>query len=137
MPSKLCFVVVSVSLLVGAGCSSGPRGGQEGGPTRADELHEVGTMLTLLSGSGRGYAKAADLAPYSDGCPLGYKALKSGDVVIVQGATMPGEGDKKGTDAIVAYEKAAPDKGGHVLLHNGTVKKMTADEFARAEKFKR
>lgn len=92
-------------------------------------------MLILLSGEkGRGYANTAELAHYEHGHPLGYQAVKAGEIVVVPGATMPGEGDKGGTTAIVAYEKDVPTQGGHVLLNNGTVKRMTADEFRTAPK---
>ena len=120
-------------LMLGAGCSAG-RKGAEGEPTRADELREVATMLALLGD--KRYSKPADLAAYSAGAPLGYEAVRSGAIVVVPGASMPGEGDKGGSDAIVAYEKAAPTDGGLVLRHNGKVDKLSADEFAKAAKFK-
>lgn len=129
-------VLLGLALLV-AGCSSsGPSGG--GTPGKEAELTEVGSMLVLYSGQHRkGPAKAADLAGYEQGAPLGYPAVKSGEVVVVWGATMPGEGDlDKGTTAVVAYEKKTPKEGGLVLLHNGKVQAMTAAEFAAAPKAK-
>jgi hypothetical protein len=117
-----------------AGCSSARKGGASSAPTREDELREVATMLTLLGGSGKGYSKPADLAAFEAGCPLGYQAVRTGAIVIVPGASRPGEGDKGGTDAVVAYEKAVPTEGGLVLLHNGKVKSMTAAEFVAARR---
>jgi len=132
---------VATSCLLGlaslAGCSSSGKQA-DGGPTRADELREVGQMLTLYSGeSGKGPKKAADLAKYETGTPLGYKAVKTGDVVVVWGAKMPGEGEAKSAPPdVIAYEKKTPTEGGFVLLLNGDVKEMSAADFASAPKAK-
>ena len=42
--------------------------------------------------------------------------------------------DLPGNEAVVAYEKNAPTQGGYVLLSAGTVKKVSAAEFASAPK---
>ena len=124
-----------LALVIAAGCSGRRSSGPGEGPTRQDDLREVASMLALFSGEHRrGYAKPTDLAGYEAGHPLGYLAVVSGALVIVPGATMPGEGEKGGTTAVVAYEKDVPTQGGLVLLHNGTVKKMTAAEFTAAPK---
>jgi hypothetical protein len=125
-------VVLSTALLA-AGCSSTRK--QEGpqGPTREDELREAGELLALFSGrAGRGYREPADLAPFAEGLPLGRQAVTSGAVVIVPGATMPGEGDRGGSNAVVAYEKDAPTQGGLVLRQNRTINRMTAEELQSA-----
>jgi hypothetical protein len=54
-------------------------------------------------------------------------AIRTGDVVYIWGA-----GYADGAKQVVAYEKKAPTEGGYVLLQDGTVKKMTADEFKSA-----
>jgi hypothetical protein len=58
--------------------------------------------------------------------------VKSGDVVVLWGTTLQGEGDVGKDEIVVAYEKDVPTSGGFVLLSAGTVKKMTADEFKAA-----
>ena len=133
---RLAGLLLLGGLAAGCASSTGP-GGTAKGPAVEDHLREVGTMLTLLSGeTRRGYGNPADLARYEQGCPFGYQAVKSGAVVVVPGATMPGEGEATGTEAVIAYEKDVPTKGGYVLLHNGKVKQMTADEFRSAPKAK-
>jgi len=129
---------LALCLAVAAGCSSTPsRTGDGSAPTNADALHEVGQLLRAYPAKGgKGPAKAADLAPYEQGGPLGYAAVKSGDIVVVWGVTMAGEGDTAsggGTD-VIAYEKKTPTEGGSVLLSGGEVKTMTAAEFAAAPK---
>jgi hypothetical protein len=66
--------------------------------------------------------------------PRAYEAVKSGEVVILWGASLKGEGDVGRDEVVVAYVKSVPTDGGHVLLSAGTVKKMTAAEFAAAPK---
>lgn len=125
------------ALIFFTGCSSSNNPSGTAGPTRADNLQEVGGMISLYSGEyRRGPAKVADLAKYEHGYPLGFAALKSGDIVVVWGATMAGEGGG-GSGEIVAYEKKAATEGGAVLLQNGQVKQMSAAEFAAAPKAKK
>src|SRR5262245_57295670 len=96
---------------------------------QAAALNEVADLLRATTGpDGRGPAKVADLSRMEQLYPRGYQAVKSGDVVVVWGAKMPGEGNP-GTDAVIAYEKKTPTEGGYVLLQNGTVKEISADAF--------
>jgi len=67
----------------------------------------------------------------------GFVSQYTGDVVVVWGAKMAGEGSSgSGTGEVIAYEKKVPTEGGFVLLTSGTVKQMTADEFKAAPKAK-
>jgi hypothetical protein len=129
-------VALALVLLGVAGCT--PTNNNPGGqPGSADALRELATILPLYSGEHKhGPGKPSDLAPYEAGAPLGYQAVVAGDVVVVWGATMPGEGEGGGTEAIVAYEKKSPTEGGAVLLQNGQVREMTADQFQAAPKAK-
>lgn len=125
-------------LAIAVGCSPAPSRNETGGqPTNADLLNEVATLLrSHPARGGKGPAKAADLAPFENGGPLGYAAVKSGEIVVVWGATMAGEGDAAsgGATGVIAYEKKTPTDGGSVLLASGEVKTMTAAEFAAAPK---
>jgi hypothetical protein len=65
----------------------------------------------------------------------GYDALASGEIVLLCNATLPDLDEDPGhseSSEILAYMKDVPQNGGHVLLLNGTIKKMTADEFKSA-----
>jgi hypothetical protein len=119
---------------VAAGCG-GRRGAAEAEGTPGERaLSELAGVLPLLP---KPPTKLADLSQYRETAPLAYESIRTGEVVVVWGVTMPGEGDAgKGTTDVVAYEKDAPTAGGFVLLHNGTVKKMTAAEFNAARKAK-
>jgi hypothetical protein len=55
--------------------------------------------------------------------PTTIKALKAGNYVVVWGIS-----DRDG-NKVLAYEKDVPAQGGEVLMSDGSVKTMTADEF--------
>jgi len=130
----LRFLLLPAAALASAGCSSQPSAGADE-PVRAIELREAGEILAQLSTeTGKGYSNVGQLAKYEQGFPLGFRALKAGEIIAFPGATMLGESAKGSTDAVVAYDKDVPTKGGLVLLHNRTVKQMSADEFRSAPK---
>lgn len=122
------------------GCSSSSSNPSDGVPSKEDHLMEVGGLISSYSGEfKKGPAKAADLARYEQGYPLGLAAIKSGDIVVIWGAKMEmneGGGPSTLPPNVIAYGKDVPTAGGSVLLQNGTVKQMTADEFKTAEKAK-
>ena len=72
------------------------------------------------------------MTKYEKAFPLGCGKVKSGEIVLILRRAAPGRGR---SDKILAYEKQAPESGGHVLMQDGkTIKKMTADEFKAAKK---
>jgi hypothetical protein len=127
---------VLLAALVGCSSQSDQQGAQ--GPGKEAILLEVGGLIRSYSGeTGRGPQKATDFAKYENAYPLGYAAVKAGDMVVVWGAKVAGEGEARSAPAnVVAYEKQAPSEGGLVLLQNGEVKKMSAAELASAPKGK-
>ena len=131
----------SIACLIGFGCSSKSNTSSGGGPTKSDVLREVGGLIGSYCGENRkAPAKVADLARYEPGFPLGFQAVKSGDVVVVWGASITvdeGGGSSGGSAEVVAHEKKVPTEGGLVLLQNGSVKEMTPAEFAATPKAKK
>ncbi|MFO0796542.1 MAG: hypothetical protein U0804_03635 [Gemmataceae bacterium] len=130
-----------VALAVGlAGCTSDNRPAGDGNPTRADELREVGGIAAAHAAKGKKAAPtAAELAAYEATFPVGVRALKAGDVTAVWGVKPAEEGAVAAGQAaggVLAYEKKAETEGGSVLLQDGTVRTMTADEFRAAPKAK-
>jgi hypothetical protein len=132
-PTRLLAVPLVLAAAWLAGCSRTPAD-PNAGPSRADELNEVAGMLRDFSAAfNRGPSRAADLIQYENAYPFGGRALRSGDIVVVSGATVAGEGEAAtAAAAVIAYEKKTPSEGGYVLLQNGTVKEMTAEEFKAA-----
>jgi hypothetical protein len=135
MATRLSQLAASLLLaLTLAGCSSGTSNDEVRAPTNADALRDVANMIRdYTAANNRPPARAADLARFRNVYHVGLQAIESGDVVVLWGASVAGEGGGGG-EAIIAYEKAAPDSGGSVLLENGTVKQMTAAEFNAAPK---
>lgn len=135
--------LAGLACLIGfTGCSSSTNSGGAGAPGNADLLHEVKGLISAYSGEAKQGPRGVDvLAKYEQGFPLGMNALRKGDIVVVWGVKMIVEegsgGTQGGTTDIIAYEKKVPTEGGSVLLHNGTVKTMTADEFKNAPKAKK
>ena len=130
---------LALGLAMAAGlsaCSSKKNDPNAGAPTPTDALQQVANMIRDYSSTkGKPPAKLADLAQFKNHYNIGYSAVESGEVVVVWGASVAGEGGGEGT-GVVAYEKAAESSGGAVLLQSGTVKQMTADEFRAAPKGK-
>jgi hypothetical protein len=130
--TRLQWAGLALCLLVG--CSSGGRP-EAGADT---PLTEVRDLLLLAAGEARRTPASLanlDRATGRQGqaqFPRGYGAVKSGDVVVLWGTTLQGEGNVGKDEVVVAYEKDVPTSGGFVLLSAGTVKKMTADEFKAA-----
>jgi hypothetical protein len=136
---RILFVAKTTSILallvVLAGCSSRPGG--EGSPPAFDDLRDVNDLLHAAAGAaGRTPAKLADLGHHQRRFPRGYEAVKSGNVVVLWGAPLKGEGEVGKDEAVVAYEKNISTEGGYVLLSAGTIQKMTAAEFQAAPKAK-
>jgi hypothetical protein len=127
-------LVACCLILLPAGCTKRPPA-SEAMPSHS-LLNDVSEMLQAASGVlGRPAANLNDLngAP-RDTHTRGYNAVKSGDVVVLWGARLQGEGDVGKNETVVAYEKNVPTSGGFVLLSAGTVKHMTPDEFKAAPK---
>jgi hypothetical protein len=78
--------------------------------------------------------KLEEFDNYIDSMPNAYARIKTGDYVVAWGvgrSTSPGAGEQ-----ILVFEKKSPTDGGAVLLRDGTVKQVTAAEFAAAPKAK-
>ena len=120
-------------LTMTCGCSS--ELGKSVNPVEAEgtsSLRDLGEMLRL---AGKPVAKLADLADVKNQFDDTFRLLEKGEIVVVWGAQMPGEGSP-GTTDIVGYLKKVPTEGGLVLLLNGTIKQMSASEFGSAKKAK-
>jgi hypothetical protein len=72
--------------------------------------------------------KLADFKTYEGSHPAAVDALKQGKYDVVYGVS-----GKDGA-TVLAYEKDAGSKGGLVLMADGTVKQMSAEQFNAAKK---
>ena len=77
----------------------------------------------------------ADFRPLQEANPEAFRAVSSGDVVVIWGVTLTGLDSERGQDSpdeVLAYEKKVPDQGGTVLMKDRSIRRMTADEFKAA-----
>lgn len=80
--------------------------------------------------------RVEELERFDVAFPGALAAIQDGRVKVVWGVVMPSEGEqaKQTNPTVIAYAAEAPDQGGEVLLTNGKVQRMSADELAAALK---
>jgi hypothetical protein len=79
----------------------------------------------------RGPKNFKELQVKGQGYPNAVQMLTTGELVVRWGTPLRPEGEAG--DAVLAYAKAVPEKGGNVLMQDGrTIKNMTADKFKSA-----
>ena len=101
------------------------------------KLREVGELYRAHQINEKRPPKALnDLAPFATVTLTAYEAIRSGEIVVRYGATLPDtEEEPKTTGAteVLAYLKEVPDRGGPVLLLDRSTRPMTAEEFKAAK----
>lgn len=126
--AKKTAVPLALALLVlAAGCGTRPAE-QSAQQKTLSELHEM--YRHFIKSQQKAPKQMSDLAKrqYEGIYPMAVAALKQGKYVVVWGVN----GTDSGT--VLAYEKDAPSKGGAVLMADGTVRDMTADQLKSAKK---
>jgi hypothetical protein len=97
-----------------------------------NDLRQIGLAYqNLVAVDGKAPAKAEDLAPYFDNNKRLLDLLKNEDIVFFYNVT-PTQMTSGTSNTVLAYVKDVPDKGGLVLLGDGSVKKLSAEEFKKA-----
>ncbi|MGL6077079.1 MAG: hypothetical protein ACRC8S_23220 [Fimbriiglobus sp.] len=97
--------------------------------TTSDMLSDLSELLKEYAKTSKGAPKKlSDLQALEPNFPAAYHALTNNKCVYMWGNEI-----STGQN-IIAYETEVPTAGGSVLLQDGTVKKMTPDEFKSAPK---
>lgn len=97
------------------------------------DLEDFAQFLKTIAADGKKPPTSMrEFEPLEPMAPMASASLRNGKMVYVWGA-----GLSDGGSAVVAYEKQAETEGGWVLVQDGTVKKMSADEFKAAPKAKK
>lgn len=125
-----CPAVLALSLFA-FGCGGGvDSSGIATGPTEEATLQDLSVLLkSLAEQKKKPPTKLAELDAYEAIYMAAYKGVESKSVVYLWG-----NGVVAGGKAVIAYDAKVEASGGYVLLEDGTVKKMTAAEFAAAPK---
>ena len=128
---RVFFAACTFSAVLCLGCESKPTG-LAPGTYEKDALGELSTLLKSLANEGKKPpSKLAEFDAVEPLMPVGGPAIRNGVIIYIWGTTL-----HESSTAIIAHEKVASTEGGYVLLQNGEVKKMTADEFNAAPKAK-
>jgi hypothetical protein len=123
---RCLLVLASLPLFLGCGSSTPP---PEGGPPPSTYLTDVKLLLEQFEKDRkRPPARPSEIAEYEPSFPGAVRKLNGGDVVYAWGNPL---GSGKG---ILAYGRNAASEGGPVLFEDGTVREITAEEFASAPK---
>jgi hypothetical protein len=127
-----CTLMAVVAVAAG-GCGRGAAPAGAPGPDAG--LVDLREMLRQRKAAGQAVpASAADLRALDAAYPAAGRFIGSGVIEYVWGA-----GLADGPDAasrLLAFETAAATAGGQVLTQDGTIRHVTADEFAALRKAK-
>lgn len=115
----------------GKGDSGGGPSGGGGTPSGKEAITSLADMLKdFAARNAKPPGRIADVEAVEPVFPGAYIGLKREDIVYSWGnginAANPG--------TVIAHEKTAESAGGWVLMQNGDVKQMSADEFKAAAK---
>jgi hypothetical protein len=129
MKSRFLALLALIGLLASFGCGDSSSSGSTL-PSEEAALRDLGNMLKSISEEKKKTPmKAADLDVYEPIFMSACRGITANKIVYIWGSGYAA--DKK---EIVAHETTTESAGGYVLLQDGTVKKMTADEFKSAPK---
>ena len=99
---------------------------------RQAELKQIWEVYTsYVNEKKRAPTRLADVKGYGTAFSEGMRALREGRCVVVWGVADPTGAAAK---QVLAYEKDVPEQGGQVLFGDGSVTRMTAEEFQAAPK---
>jgi len=131
MRRLICYC--AVVLLFAAGCSSTSTQGTAN--TSAEEdFRELAGVYEYIAAMKESPPPSLDELRLNHSEPLQMviPRIESGDYVIFWGVGRSTSGSD--AEAVLAYEKNAAQSGGVVLLRNGTVKRVSSQEFASMRK---
>jgi hypothetical protein len=129
MKREALLIVGICCLLSGCG-SKNAAGPDQSGPERVlDEIYSMYRGYSLAHK--KGPAAVKDLQASQAAYYEGFRALQTGQYTVIWGVTL--KKHPTGT-AILAYPKDTPKQGGVVLMTDGDVKQLSAEEFNSAPK---
>ena len=138
MSRRIGWNVAWIALVMLAGCDTLSQQGPLSEPQMEDlKLREVGELYRSYQVMAKKSPRALkDFDQLGDAGARGaYGAIRSGEVVLRWQATLPDtdvEPSSPESDAVLAYWKTVPEKGGPVLMLDRRLRRMTADEFKAA-----
>lgn len=127
-------LVAAAVLVVGAGCTAQKTATEKlAGPTAADGLTNLRDLFRQAAAGKAALPKSlTEFTAVEPFYPVAGPFVLSGDITCAWGA-----GLKEGAEAakrILAFETRAAKEGGWVMFQDGTIREVTAEEFAAAAK---
>ncbi len=120
--------ILILALAAASGCGRSPEAAPGTEPT---PVEQVGQLLRTCNEMGKPAPRTLKEAEKLPGAPpKAIEALKSGAVVIYWGVNL----NEYGGASAIGYEKDAPEKGGAVILGDGTVTELTAEQVREIAK---
>jgi hypothetical protein len=119
--------VLAATLTAGCGPSTAP-------PQTREEasIKQVWQLFHSYQKRNKEAPKAmADLLPMEQNFSAALGAIRSKEILLYWGAGFSDAADASST--VLAYHKDVPEKGGDVLMQDGTTRTMSADEFKAAK----
>jgi hypothetical protein len=122
------WAVLAVTAVTVAGCRGGSAPLEPFEDSQLKEIHEL--YRHHIKSQKKPPAQLSDLAKqeYEGIYPATVENLRKGKYVVVWGINSEDSG------TLLAYEKDVPTKGGAVLMADGSVRKMSPDDFKAAKK---
>ncbi len=116
------------------GCGGTNTTGSMSGPTASESATDVAEMLKEhFEATKKAPNSAADLTDAPASHPVGHAAVSAQEYVVFWKVPI----SPSGSGTVLAYHKDTPTAGGSVVMQDGSVKTMTAAEFAAAPKAKK
>jgi hypothetical protein len=126
------IAAVAMSFSIGCGGAASDTSSLTG-PAPNDGLNDLVRLLKDAAATNKKLpAKVQDLVAFEAEYPAAAAFLQGGSIVYKWGSQLSTEAGAETT--VIAHEAEAATKGGWVLLQDGTIKQMTADEFKAAKK---
>ncbi len=127
-------LVAAAVLVVGAGCTAQKTATEKlAGPTAADGLTNLRDLFRQAAAGKAALPKSlTEFTAVEPFYPVAGPFVLSGDITCAWGA-----GLKDGAEAakrMLAFETRAAKEGGWVMFQDGTIREVTAEEFAAAAK---
>jgi len=124
-------MTVAALLTVALGCGGGGKSSSSTSPTDKDNAEDVAAMLKEFGAAQkRAPAGVHELTDATASHPVGHAAVLSKDYVVYWRVPVT----TGSNTTVLAYQKDVPTKGGTVVMQDGSLKEMTAAEFAAAPK---